>query len=89
MLAAHERLEKHVAAVFKLSEGGMPGGAQSLTEIDKMLGEVRPESARLRALLDEGKIVSRQRDVPKPPADVDPKISHHSDRGRVHFMRSR
>lgn len=74
LLAAYHRLQRHAAATLKIIQdnvrGGMTATARTqLDLLDGMLGEERPEAARLRRLLGEGKLQDRKREKPQPPVN--------------------
>ena len=71
LLDAYRRLEKHATATLKIIEksiqDGMPATAQmQLDLLAKMLGEERPEAARLRKQLGEGKLKTRRIEKAQP-----------------------
>jgi len=71
LLAAHERLEKHAAATLKIIrktiDDGRPATAQTqLDLLARMLGEERPEAAKLRQSLGEGKFKDPKPVKPSP-----------------------
>ena len=70
LLAAHDRLESHAAATLKIIEktiqDGMPATAKTqLDLLAKMLGEERPEAARLRKQVGEGDPKNRKTEKPE------------------------
>ena len=71
LLGAYNRLEEHAAATLGIIEQSIRGGMQATakTQLDllaKLLGEERPEAARLREQLGGGKLRDRRVEKPQP-----------------------
>jgi len=71
LMAAHERMERHAAATLKLIEKSIDEGmlATAQTQLDllkRMLGEERPEAARLRKRVGDGAPRDRRREKAEP-----------------------
>jgi len=75
LLAAYERLEKHAAATLKIIEQSIADDRKATARLQldllaKMLGEERPEAARLRGQLGEEPLRDRPREKALPLVNI-------------------
>ena len=75
LLAAYERLERHAAATLKIIEQSIADDRKATAQLQldllaKMLGEERPEAARLRGQLGEEPLRDRRIEKAPPPVDI-------------------